>query len=125
MPQVTFVGHACFQIVQDGETFLFDPFITNNPLATVAADEVDADYIFVSHAHADHLGDTYDIAKRCNATIISTFELVQECEKHGAKGHPMHVGGKKSFDFGYVRITPAFHGSGIPGNCKNTQKMPA
>jgi L-ascorbate metabolism protein UlaG (beta-lactamase superfamily) len=53
----------------------------NNPLATVAANEVDADYIFVSHAHADHLGDTYDIAKRCNATVISTFELVQECEK--------------------------------------------
>jgi len=27
----------------------------------------------------------------------------------------MHIGGKHTFDFGYVRITPAFHGSGIAG----------
>jgi L-ascorbate metabolism protein UlaG (beta-lactamase superfamily) len=47
--------------------------------------------------------------------VISTFEVVQECEKHGVTGHPMHVGGKKAFDFGYVRVTPAFHGAGIAG----------
>lgn len=115
MAKITFLGHACFQMECHGQVFLFDPFLTDNPLATVSADEVQADYILVSHAHADHLGDTYDIAKRTGATVISTFEIVQECEKHGAKGHPMHIGGKHAFDFGYVRITPAFHGAGIAG----------
>lgn len=115
MPTVTFVGHACFLLELAGQKFLFDPFITDNPQATISADDVEADFICVSHAHPDHLGDTFDIARRTGATVISTFEIVQECEKHNAKGHPMHVGGKKSFDFGYVRIAPAFHGSGIAG----------
>lgn len=115
MPNILFHGHACFLIEQGGQKFLFDPFITNNPQAIVNSEDVNADFIFVSHAHADHLGDTYDIAKRNGATVISTFEVIQECEKHGAKGHPMHIGGKKAFDFGYVRITPAFHGAGIAG----------
>ncbi|MDW7650345.1 MAG: metal-dependent hydrolase [Bacillota bacterium] len=115
MTKIKFLGHACFQLEQDGKKYLLDPFITDNPLAPVEAGEIDADYIFVSHAHADHLGDTFDIARRTGATVISTFEIVQECEKHGVNGHPMHIGGKKAFNFGYVRVTPAFHGSGIPG----------
>jgi L-ascorbate metabolism protein UlaG (beta-lactamase superfamily) len=112
---ITFIGHACFLMEADGRKFLFDPFITNNPQAKVAATDVEADYIFVSHAHDDHLGDTVDIALRTGAMVISTAEVVKELEKHGVKGHPMHVGGKKSFDFGYVRVTPAFHGAGIAG----------
>lgn len=115
MPKITFLGHACFLVEQEDKAYLFDPFITNNPLAPVKAEDVDANYIFVSHAHADHLGDTFDIAKRTEATVISTYEIISECEKHGAKGHPMHIGGKKAFDFGYVRIAPAFHGAGIAG----------
>jgi L-ascorbate metabolism protein UlaG (beta-lactamase superfamily) len=27
----------------------------------------------------------------------------------------MHVGGKYPFDFGWVKLTQAFHGAGIPG----------
>jgi L-ascorbate metabolism protein UlaG (beta-lactamase superfamily) len=115
MPAITFIGHACFLLTQEGYSFLFDPFITGNPQATVEADAVNADYIFVSHAHPDHLGDTFALAKRTKATVISTFEIAQECEKHGVKVHPMHVGGKKAFEFGYVRVTPAFHGAGIAG----------
>lgn len=115
MPDITFYGHACFSVKQNGKTFLFDPFLNGNPLSPVKADDVEADYIFVSHAHADHLGDAVAIAKRTGATVISTFEVVQECEKHGANGHPMHIGGKKAFEFGYVRVTPAFHGAGIAG----------
>ncbi|MCW3488659.1 metal-dependent hydrolase [Dethiobacter alkaliphilus] len=115
MTNVRFLGHACFQLEHNGKTYLFDPFITDNPQAPVKADEVQADYIFVSHAHADHLGDTFEIAKRTGATVISTFEIIQECEKEDVKGHPMHVGGKTKFEFGYVRVTPAFHGAGIAG----------
>jgi L-ascorbate metabolism protein UlaG (beta-lactamase superfamily) len=115
MAKLTFFGHACFQLEKDNKKFLFDPFLSGNPLASVAADEVETDYIFVSHAHADHLGDTYEIAARTDATIISTAEIVNECLNRGLNGHSMHVGGKFKFDFGYVRVTPAFHGAGIPG----------
>ncbi len=115
MVKLTFFGHACFQVEKDNKKFLFDPFLSGNPLASVSADEVEADYIFVSHAHADHLGDTYEIAARTDAIIISTAEIGNECQNRGLNAHSMHVGGKFKFDFGYVRITPAFHGAGIPG----------
>lgn len=115
MAKLTFFGHASFRLEKDNQTFLFDPFLSNNPLAPVKASEVQADYIFVTHAHFDHLGDTYEIAGRTGATVISTAEIVNECAKHELKCHAMHIGGKFRFDFGYVRVTPAFHGSGIPG----------
>ena len=113
--RVTFWGHAAVSIHAHGKDLLIDPFLTDNPLATVEAGEVKADYILVSHAHADHLGDTLDIAKRTGATIISTAEVAGMCEAEGATSHAMHVGGKQRFDFGTVRLTPAFHGSGING----------
>jgi L-ascorbate metabolism protein UlaG (beta-lactamase superfamily) len=112
---IKFIGHACFLLESGGRKFLFDPFITDNPQATISVQDVQADYIFVSHAHADHFGDTIDIARRTGALIISTAEVVRECETHGVKGHPMHIGGKTAFEFGYVRVAPAFHGAGIAG----------
>ncbi len=112
---VKYLGHACFQLEKDNLTFLFDPFLSGNPLAPITAEEADADYIFVSHAHADHLGDTYHIAARTGATVITTAEIASECKNRGLNAHAMHVGGKHTFPFGYVRVTPAFHGSGIPG----------
>ena len=36
-----------------------------------------ADYIVVSHAHHDHLGDTEAIAGRTGATIIAMNELAK------------------------------------------------
>lgn len=50
-----FLGHACFQIDTGKEKLLFDPFLTGNGLAEEAASKVECDYIFLSHAHADHL----------------------------------------------------------------------
>lgn len=113
--RVTFLGHAAVRLDVKGQTLLIDPFLTDNPLASVKADDVEADYILVSHAHADHLGDTLDIAKRTGATIISTAEVAGMCAEQGTTSHAMHVGGKQRFDFGTVRLTPAFHGSGISG----------
>ena len=51
-----FLGHACFQIDTGKEKLLFDPFLTGNGLAEEAASKVECDYIFLSHAHADHFG---------------------------------------------------------------------
>jgi len=115
LTKVTFYGHACFKIESNGTSLLFDPFFNDNPLSPCKAEEVKADYILLSHWHMDHLGDTLKIAKSQDAMVISTFEIATTCESRGIRAHPMHLGGKHNFDFGYVRITPAFHGSGIPG----------
>jgi L-ascorbate metabolism protein UlaG (beta-lactamase superfamily) len=115
MTTLKFYGHACFQLTSGKTSLLLDPFLTDNPFKTASPDDIHCDYILVSHGHFDHLGDAIKIAKRTGATIISTAEIAKLCGDQGVKAHAMHLGGKHSFDFGYVRITLAFHGSGIPG----------
>ncbi|OPL14762.1 MAG: metal-dependent hydrolase [Firmicutes bacterium ML8_F2] len=116
MPILTFLGHAAFRLRDKGkETLLFDPYITGNPQASMKLEEIGADYILVSHAHFDHLGDTYEIAKREEATIISTAEIAGQAGENGLAAHGQHLGGRHQFQFGTVKLTLAFHGSGIPG----------
>jgi len=48
-----------------GKKILFDPFITYNELARhIDVDSIEADYIFLSHAHEDHIADCISIASR-------------------------------------------------------------
>ncbi len=116
MPELTFLGHASFLLKEEGkESLLFDPFISGNPMATLKAEEIKADFILVSHGHADHLGDAYDIAKANDATIISTAEVAGQAGEQGITTHAQHLGGRHNFPFGSVKLTLAFHGAGIPG----------
>jgi len=116
MPQITFLGHACFLLQGENQpALLFDPFLTGNPQAAAQPDEINADYILVSHAHSDHLGDAYSIARKNQATLISTAEIATEAQSKDVQSHALHIGGKHAFPFGYVKVTPARHGSGIAG----------
>lgn len=116
MPEITFLGHAGFMLKDEGrEALLFDPFISDNPLAPVKLEEVKADYILVTHGHFDHIGDAYDIAKNNNATIISTAEIAGQAREKELTAHAQHLGGRHKFPFGSVKLTLAFHGAGIPG----------
>ncbi len=74
--ELTWYGHATMGLDVNGTTLLIDPFFTGNPAASTTADEVDADYILISHGHGDHVGDAVDIAKRTGATVISNYEIV-------------------------------------------------
>lgn len=112
---LTWHGHSCWTIESDGTTLLIDPFLSDNPLADVGPDDVDADYILLSHGHFDHVGDAVDIAKRTGATVISTFEVVNYCQEQGVEnGHGLNIGGGYEFPFGRVQLTIAFHTSMLP-----------
>lgn len=112
-----FLGHATWFVENQGTKILFDPWLKDegNPQATKRAEEIEADYILVSHGHDDHAASTLKVARKNDATVIATFELANKFGAEGAKVHPMHVGGTYNFPFGRVRVTPAFHGSGVPG----------
>lgn len=109
-----YIHHAAFWLEAEGKRALFDPFLDGNP-EHLWAQDIDADWIFVSHAHADHLGSAFEIAQRTGATIISTAEICGLAGQAGCASHAMHIGGTHEFAFGKVRIAPAFHGSGIAG----------
>lgn len=112
--KATFHGHAVVMLeTEEGQKLLFDPFINGNELCDLDVNTVEADYIFVTHAHDDHLGDTIEIAKRTGAEVITTVEIAEYLSSFDVKAHGMQPGGSHMFDFGKVKFTPAIHGSSI------------
>ncbi len=113
--KLTWYGHAAFALDVEGTNVLVDPFLSGNPFAPVSADDVEADYVLVTHGHGDHVGDTVAIAKRTGATVISNFEICNWLQAQGvSKIHPQHIGGGFQHPFGYLKLTIAHHGSGLP-----------
>ena len=60
--KLRYFGHsACQLTTENGLKILIDPFLNGNPVSTVNSSEVEADYIILTHAHGDHVGDTIEI----------------------------------------------------------------
>jgi L-ascorbate metabolism protein UlaG (beta-lactamase superfamily) len=120
---VRFLGQSCFEIKSGDATVLTDPFLTGNPLAAASADEVEPDVILLTHGHADHLGDTVDIAKRTGATVVAIVELAAEIGAAGVENvKDPNFGGTVKFDWGWVKLVPAWHTAVSPSG---TAHMPA
>ena len=114
MAKITWYGHATFGM-QIGEfQLLIDPFFSHNPVSPIKAEETEADYILITHGHFDHVGDSEEIAKRCNSTIIANAEIAGWLAKKKLNVHPQQIGGGFHHPFGYVKLTPALHGSKLP-----------
>lgn len=111
--KVSYHGHSVVKIVTKGKTILIDPFITGNELTDLHFENENPDAIILTHGHADHVGDTVEIAKRCNSLVIAPTELATYLSWQGLNTHAMHIGGAHEFEFGKVKLTPAFHGSAI------------
>jgi L-ascorbate metabolism protein UlaG (beta-lactamase superfamily) len=114
--KVTYYGHSCFSTQIGNRTLLFDPFITGNELARhIDVQRVPADFILLSHGHADHVGDAAAIAQRTGATVVSNFEISVWFGQQGVtRTHPMNHGGSWQFDFGRVKFVNAIHSSSMP-----------
>lgn len=112
-----YYGHSSFAIQLDGGTrLLFDPFISPNDLASeIDVDSIEADYVLLTHGHADHVADAESILKRTGATLISNFEVAGWFEKKGIENsHGMNHGGGFDFPFGRVKYVNAVHSSSMP-----------
>ncbi|MBN1230457.1 MAG: metal-dependent hydrolase [Anaerolineales bacterium] len=112
----TYFGHATLGLEINGIKIIIDPYFDDNPSALIKSTDVEADYILVSHGHGDHLGEAPSIAKCCNATIIANAEVIGWLrETHNLTSlHPLQIGGGHQFPFGYLKLTPALHGSTLP-----------
>ena len=122
---IRFLGHAAFALEHDGTTVLVDPFLTGNPKAAASAEEVNADAILLTHGHPDHFGDTVAIAQRTGAPVVAIVEIANELSEELGENHRVfdpNLGGTVEFDWGSVRLVPAWHTSTTP---KGTQNTPA
>jgi len=91
--EIRWLGHSAFQIKYENLKVLVDPFISNNPVCPVRVEEVDANVICVTHGHADHFGDTMEIANRTGAVILGNHEHSVYLAKQGFETMGMNIGG--------------------------------
>jgi len=118
--KLTYHGQSTVTIETNGHHLVIDPFFSGNEKATTNPDDVKADFILLTHAHADHMLDAERIAKATGATIIATHELATYLSFKGLNVHPMNLGGQFEFSFGKVKMTQAFHSSSIIDEEKQT-----
>ncbi len=110
--KITFLGHSGF-FIEGSAKIAIDPFLSGNPVAKHEAGDIKADLILVSHGHGDHLGDTLQIGKNSNSTVVSVFEMASYCNRNGVQAHGMHIGGSHKFGDVKIKLTPAWHGTGF------------
>ena len=123
MPKLTFHGHATFSLkADDGTNLVIDPFFADNPSFEGSLDDIDADFILLTHGHYDHVADVMPLAERTGATVIASFEIASYFEERGLTASPQHIGGGVHYPFGYVKLTAALHGGmlGLEGGEKYT-----
>jgi len=113
MATVQYLGHAAFYVEGGGIKALIDPFLEGNPQAPEKVFDFQPNYIFLTHGHPDHLGDAMSIAKKTGAVVVATNELAVYLQSKGLNAMGLHIGGRKPFDFGSVKLTAAFHGSSV------------
>jgi len=112
--KITWLGHAALYLETGGYKLLVDPFLSDNPMASTTPDKLQVDYILLSHGHGDHVGDTVAIARRTGAKVIANAEMCSWLSKQKLPTHGQHLGGGYRHPFGYLKLTLAIHGSGLP-----------
>ena len=119
--EIRFLGHAAFELNDGSTRVLIDPFLTGNPKAAVAAEELNPDALLLTHGHADHIGDTVAIARRAKPDVVAIVEIANELTVDGVENvHDPNLGGTVRFDWGWVKLVPAWHTSTTPQGAVNT-----
>jgi L-ascorbate metabolism protein UlaG (beta-lactamase superfamily) len=116
--EIKYHGHSCFELSDGSATLLLDPFLKpNNPLALASAEEVEPTHIAITHGHADHVADAVPVAQRTGAHCVSVVELAEWLKQRGVEAlSDPDLGGTVEFDWGSIKMVPAWHTSTLPGS---------
>jgi L-ascorbate metabolism protein UlaG (beta-lactamase superfamily) len=109
--KIIFHGQSNIEIHSGTHVIQIDPFYDHNPIADVKAAAVNPQFIFLTHAHMDHVADAEPIARRTGATIVGCYEVAEYYRVKGLKILPMNHGGIAKFPFGTAYMSIAFHTS--------------
>ncbi|MBI4258694.1 MAG: metal-dependent hydrolase [Thaumarchaeota archaeon] len=116
--RITWYGHSCFLYQIAGKRILVDPFLKDNPAATIGPQDIRRVHVvLVTHDHFDHLGDAVEIMGKTGASSAAVYELANWFEKEGVKSVVgANVGGTVRFIDVRVSIVPAIHScaNGVP-----------
>jgi L-ascorbate metabolism protein UlaG (beta-lactamase superfamily) len=113
--QVTWLGHATFQVVSPGgTTLMIDPFLKQNPKTPQAMKDLTLykpQAILVTHSHFDHAADVLDLARQSGAPVIGVFDWVEALDLPDTQKQGGNVGGTFTVGDVTVHIVPAMHSS--------------
>lgn len=121
--RLTYFGHSAFLLEVPGARLLFDPWLRQNSHGSVDPASVPCDYILVSHAHEDHLGDALELSRLHGATIVAPYELAEHLAAQGAPTLDLMPGGGVTLPWGRLDMTPAVHSSALEFGGGKTQSM--
>jgi len=112
-PAITWFGHAAFELTtRTGKIILIDPWLTN-PTAPKNVTFTHVDAILITHAHADHVGEAFELAQKFNAPIVASYELTEIAKKKGVKNVlPINPSGTQKIAGLTVTAVEAVHSSG-------------
>jgi L-ascorbate metabolism protein UlaG (beta-lactamase superfamily) len=118
--EIRFHGQACFELSEGDTTVLVDPFLKpHNPIAVARAEDVEPTHIALTHGHADHVADAVAVAKRTGAHCVAIVELANWLDSQGADAvSDPNLGGTVEFDWGWIKLVPAWHTNTIPGSAE-------
>jgi L-ascorbate metabolism protein UlaG (beta-lactamase superfamily) len=117
--QVTWLGHAAFEIASPGGTrLLVDPFLKQNPKTPEEFKDL-ARYkpaaILVTHSHSDHAADALEIARASGASVIGVYDWVESLDLPDKQKQGGNVGGVFVVGDVTVHLVPAMHSSAPSG----------
>jgi L-ascorbate metabolism protein UlaG (beta-lactamase superfamily) len=112
-PKLRWLGHAAFVFSsRTGNIFLIDPWLTN-PKAPKDISFSHVEGILVTHGHADHVGQAFDLATKYKAPLVASYELTEIAKKHGvANVLPINPGGSQTIGDVTITAVTAVHSSG-------------
>lgn len=118
--QAFWLGHSAVKLISPkGNIIYIDPFLKDNPSTPDHLKEVkEADFIFLTHGHDDHVGDTLEIAKNTRAKVVGMLELIGLLQKDGLaedQAIGFNKGGTVHFDDFSVTMVSANHSSSYNG----------
>jgi L-ascorbate metabolism protein UlaG (beta-lactamase superfamily) len=116
---LTWLGHAAFRVdTAAGKRIYIDPFLNGNPTCPENEQTPErVDMIALTHGHGDHVGDTVELAKRHDCTVVALVELSGWLGKQGVDGTKLpapNKGGTVDVDGVKLTLTNAFHSGSAP-----------
>ncbi len=112
--QITYYGHGTFGLKIKEFQLIIDPYFSDNPATQTSFEDLNPDYLLITHGHGDHVGDAVEITNQTGAKVIANFEVANWLGTRGAEVFPQHIGGGHDYPFGYAKLTQAIHGSSMP-----------
>jgi L-ascorbate metabolism protein UlaG (beta-lactamase superfamily) len=111
------LGCATFRVAVKGLTLFFDTFVDRvpsaEPVGVRSAEVTRADFVFISHAHLDHILGADTLAKNTGAPVIGSYETIRVLRQNGVPAEQLWpVSGRETLDCGRgvsVSVFPALH----------------